>query len=123
MKFSSELLAKAKEAKNAKELLALAEENGVKLTEEEGAKYFAELHREGEFADDELDNVSGGCGDDIPEPKYSVGKQATIGFAIFRIEEILYYDEHKGWRYKCRLITPGSPFNGEIEEHFESQFS
>ena len=34
MKMNNELIAKAKQAKNPEELLALAKENGVELTEE-----------------------------------------------------------------------------------------
>ena len=64
MNFTNEQLAKAKAAKSAEELLALAKENGIEISEEEAAKYFAELNKEGELADDELGNVSGGCGDD-----------------------------------------------------------
>ena len=71
MNLTNEQLAKATAAKSAEEILALARENGIKLTEEEAAKYFAALHKEGEIADEELDNVSGGCGDDGPRPIYS----------------------------------------------------
>ena len=64
MKFSKELLEKAKKAENADELLALAKSEGVDLTEEDVAKAFADLHHMGELADEELDNVSGGgCAD------------------------------------------------------------
>ena len=70
MKFTLEQLTKAKAAKNAEELLALAKENGMELTEEEAAKYFADLHKEGELSDDELDNVSGGgCGEEPKAPE------------------------------------------------------
>ncbi len=69
MKFTSEQLTKAKQAKSADELLALAKENGMELTEEEAAKYFAELNKEGEIADEELDNVSGGCGKEVEKKK------------------------------------------------------
>ena len=63
MNLTSEQLTKAKAAKSVEELLALAKENGMELTEEEAAKHFAEWHKEGEIADEELDNVAGGCGD------------------------------------------------------------
>ena len=64
MKFTVEQTKKAKTAKSAEELFALAKENGIEMTEEEAAKYFAKLHKEGELADEELDNVAGGgCGD------------------------------------------------------------
>ena len=56
-----EMIAKAKEAKSVEELLALAKENGVELTEEEAKAYFAKLNpKSGELSDDELSNVSGG---------------------------------------------------------------
>lgn len=43
------------------EILALAKENGVELTEAEAEKYFASLNPEyGNFADEELGNVAGG---------------------------------------------------------------
>lgn len=49
-----------------KELLALAKENGIEMTEEQAKEYFAKLNtKTGELADDELDNVSGGC-DGVP---------------------------------------------------------
>ena len=60
MKFTPEQLAKAKAAKSAEELLALAKENGIEMTEDEANKYYADFHKEGELADEELDNVSGG---------------------------------------------------------------
>ena len=60
MEFNTELLEKAKEAKSAEELVSLAKENGMELTEEEAAAYFAQLNKSGELSDEELDNVSGG---------------------------------------------------------------
>ena len=74
MKISKELLKKAKTAKSAEELLAMAKAESVELTEEQAEKAFAELHKTGEIADEELDNVAGGCGEEeIPEPKYKIG--------------------------------------------------
>jgi len=55
-----ELILKAKTAKNANELLALAKENDIEMTEESAKAYFEQLHKTGELADDELDNVAGG---------------------------------------------------------------
>ena len=55
-----ELFEKAKGAKSAEELLSLAKANGVELTEEEAAEYFAQLNKSGEISDGELDNVAGG---------------------------------------------------------------
>ena len=62
-KFTPELIEKARHAKSIEELLALAEENGITLTEDEAKAYFAQLHKSGELSDDELDSVAGGgCG-------------------------------------------------------------
>ena len=69
MKFTSEQLAKAKQAKTAEELLALAKENGIEISEE-AAKYFVELNKEGELSYDELDNVAGGFCEEDPEDTY-----------------------------------------------------
>ena len=55
-----ELIAKAKAAKSAEELLALAKENGIELTEEESKTCFEQLHANAEVSDDELEAVSGG---------------------------------------------------------------
>ena len=60
MEQNNELLEKAKGAKSAEELLTLAKENGVELTEDEAAEYFAQMHQSGELSDEELDNVAGG---------------------------------------------------------------
>ena len=61
MELNKELLAKAKEAKNPEELLSLAKENNMEMTEECAKAYFEKLHpQSGEISDDELDNVSGG---------------------------------------------------------------
>ena len=55
-----ELFEKAKAAASAQDLLTLAKENGVELTEEEAADYFAQMHKSGELSDEELDHVAGG---------------------------------------------------------------
>ncbi len=61
MEMTTELMAKAKEAKTPEELMALAKENGGEMTEESAKAYFELLHpQNGELADEELDNVAGG---------------------------------------------------------------
>ena len=60
-KFTPELIEKAKSAKTPEELMALAKENGVELTEESAKAYFEQLNpKTGELADEELNNVAGG---------------------------------------------------------------
>ena len=86
MKFSKELIEKAKTAKSAEELLAMAKAENIEMTAEEAAKYFAELHKTGELSDEGLDNVAGGCGgEEITEPKYKEGDLVWIsgGFACY----------------------------------------
>ena len=56
-----ELIAKAKAAKSAEELLALAKENNVELTKEEAKTYFEQLNANSAVSDDELELVAGGC--------------------------------------------------------------
>ena len=56
-----EMIEKAKAAKNAEELLELAKANGMEITADEAATYFAQLGpKSGELNDDDLDLVSGG---------------------------------------------------------------
>ena len=61
MKLTNELIEKAKTAKTAEELLAMAKAENIEMTAEEAAKVYAELHKTGALSDEELDNVSGGC--------------------------------------------------------------
>jgi predicted ribosomally synthesized peptide with nif11-like leader len=58
---NEQLLEKAKTANSAEELLSMAKEEGINLTEEEAAFYFDQRNAaEGELDDDELANVAGG---------------------------------------------------------------
>ena len=75
MKISKELLEKAKAAKTAEELIEMAKEENIELTAEQAAKAFAELNKTGELSDEELDNVSGGCGG--RPPKISVNDRVA----------------------------------------------
>ena len=61
MKYSKELIEKAKTAKTAEELLAMAKAENIELSAEEAEKAFAELNKTGELSDEELNNVAGGC--------------------------------------------------------------
>ena len=76
-----EMIEKAKAAKSAEELLALANDNGVEMTAEEAATYFAQLNpTSGELNDDDLDSVAGGgCGgSDNDNPAVGVGDKLQI---------------------------------------------
>ena len=65
-----ELIAKAKTAKSAEELLVLAKENSVELTEEEAKIYFEQLNANVALSDDDLDAVSGGSDCPVGKDKY-----------------------------------------------------
>ena len=58
--FTTKLIEKSKAAKSTEELLALAKENNVELTEEEAKTYFEQLNASGAVSDDELEAVAGG---------------------------------------------------------------
>lgn len=79
MELNKELVARAKEAKTSEELMALAKEAGIELTEESAALAFEQLNsKTSELSDSELDNVSGGCGGGYdagrPHPQFAVGE-------------------------------------------------
>ena len=62
MELNNEILAKAKAAKTPEELIEIARENDVEMTEDGAKAYFDLLHpKTGEISDDELDNVAGGA--------------------------------------------------------------
>ncbi len=61
MEVTTELIEKAKLTKSAEELLELASQYEIKLTEEEAVEYFDQLNpKTGSLSDEELDNVAGG---------------------------------------------------------------
>ena len=58
---TNEMIEKARSAKSVEELIAIAKENNIELTDNEAKKYFAGLNpQSGELSEDELNNVSGG---------------------------------------------------------------
>ena len=77
MNISKELIEKAKTAKTAEELLEMAKEESVEMSAEQAAEYFVTIHASGELSDEELDNVSGGCGSG-DEPLFTVGQWVYV---------------------------------------------
>lgn len=75
MDLSKELLEKEKRAKSAEELIEMAKAENIELSAEQAAKALAQLNRNGELSDEELDNVSGGCGG--RPPKFSVNDRVS----------------------------------------------
>ncbi|MGN0813044.1 MAG: hypothetical protein ACI4MQ_06025 [Candidatus Coproplasma sp.] len=94
MNISKELLEKAKTAKTSEELLEMAKAENIELSAEQAAKAFAELNKNGELSDEELDNVAGGCGGSSANgPKYSVGDWVTVDI------------NYGGYRPTCKVIS------------------
>ena len=91
MKFSKELIEKAKTAKTTEELLAMAKAENIEMTAEEAESAFTKLHKTGELSDEELDNVSGGC-DDI--------KWGSTNYDV--LKECIHFDFDIGTRVVVR---------------------
>ena len=99
MNISKELLEKAKTAKSAEELLAMAKAEHIELTEEQAAKAFEELNKIGELSDEELDNVAGGGGG--RPPKFSrndrVSHKGSDGKAVYGTVVLIIPVESDYW--------------------------
>ncbi len=62
IEISNELIEQVRECQSAEEIQSLACKNGYEITEEQAASIYARLNPEnGEVADEELENISGGC--------------------------------------------------------------
>ena len=77
MNISKELIENAKTAETAEELLEMAKEESIEMSAEQAAEYFVTIHASGELSDEELDNVSGGCGSG-DEPLFTVGQWVYV---------------------------------------------
>ena len=87
MKFTEEQLKKMNAAMSAEELIAIAKAEGIEATEEQIRAQFDAMHKEGELADDELNNVSGaGCdGDgDSNEPSFKSGDRVRVTYGDWK---------------------------------------
>ena len=97
MNISKEILEKAKTAKTAEELLAMAKEENINMTEKEATKIFADLHKSGELSDEELDNVTGGCGGRFtPSPDGKAGSEREVVFLYQIGQEVEIYTNYSG---------------------------
>lgn len=64
-----ELIKAAKKVKTVEELILLARENGIELSDEKAQEYYLRLHPvTRELADEELNNVAAGCGSPDVKP-------------------------------------------------------
>ena len=137
MNISKELLEKAKQTKTAEELIEMAKAENIALTEEEAAKAFEELNKNGELSDEELDNVAGGCDEFKPTKwKYNVGDCVIIKEQVYSksdftavIVELLpdpNIGNGHGWYRIKELYTEGGSFyisKSHVSEHIIPEFS
>ena len=105
MKFTDEMLEKAKTAKSAEELLEMAKAENIEISAEEAAKAFAELNKTGELSDEELDNVAGGCG---KSPRYGnrFGSEAAVTYK-YSIGDIVHAKLNIG-TITCKIVAQGT---------------
>ena len=112
MTFTPEQMNKAKSAKSAEELLEMAKAEGVAMTADEAAKYFADLHTEGELNEDELATIAGGKGDP-PPPKYWIGQELYIGDNVRTLCTVTniwgYVDKTRGYSYEILVHKRNAP--------------
>ena len=78
--YTPDLIAKARAAKSAEELLNIAKANGVEIAEEEARVYFEQLNAAIKVSDDELDSVAGGDGLSCP----SDGEEDDSSSGVYR---------------------------------------
>ena len=108
MKFTSEMLEKAKTAKTAEELKEIAKAEGIELTAEGAEKAFAELNKSGELSDSELDNVAGGgCGDDNGSPDGRAKSESAVVFmyAVGQTVKVIGWSINEGTVKETKAIN------------------
>ena len=124
MKISKELLEKAKQAKTAEELLAMAKAENIELTVEQAAKAFAELNKAGELSDEELDNVAGGgCGgsETTGKRKFNVGDHVLVK-KYYPATVVSYRTgRYDGKTYYVYDVRYEKPYNGSEGGTFEEE--
>ena len=95
-KLTLELIATARAAKSAEELIALAKENNVEITETDAKIYFEQLNANGALSDEELDVVAGGCGGEEEKKEEVKGTSLKSGD---RVKVNSRSCATCGWRY------------------------
>ena len=65
---TKELMEKARQAKNAEELMAMSKEKGLELSAEQAKALFETVNSSAELSDDELANAAGGACEAKPCP-------------------------------------------------------
>ena len=108
-----ELIAKAKTAKSTEELLALAKDNNVEMTEEEAKIYFEQLNANGAVADDELDVVAGGC-DLFSEKSRKITSGATFCFTDGTMGPVCQFNHAKVSVRGAQCLNCGTDYDAKV---------
>ncbi len=99
MQFTYEQINKAKTAKTAGELLAMAKAENHPMTAEEAEIFFEALNKNGELTDDELTAIAGGKGDE-PDPMYEINQRVWVKYADMGWGDVTdRYYASDGWHY------------------------
>ena len=112
-----EMIEKAKAAKSAEELLELAKANGVEMTADEAATYFAQLNpKSGELDDDDLDAVAGGaCASNSGEYAHEGDMVRVInGKTCRQCGGAIGYVKWDGFRDENNVVCQNSACNCDI---------
>ena len=102
---TDEMMEKVKQAESAEEILKLAEEYGISLTEDD-VKQVQAFMSEGEMTEDELESVAGGKGK--PDPKYKVGQRvkafhSSYTYQAGTITAAKFIELQNSWYYTIQL--------------------
>ena len=104
-----EMIEKAKAAKSAEDLLALAKENNVEMTADEAKTYFAQINpKSGELDSDELEAVSGGGCNDSDDSGSNVKDVVTL------YNEVSGLACPKCGQLNCWTLTTANYYNNGI---------
>ena len=118
--YTPEIIEKAKAARSAEELLALAKENNVEMTPDEAATYFAQLNpKSGELNDDDLDNVAGGaCSSNSANYAHEGDRVRVInGRRCSVCGGTIGYIKWDGFRDEDNVVCENSACNYEIAQN------
>lgn len=110
MNFTEELIRKMRGSNSPEEIVALAKENGVDIPEAQAEEYFKMLSPvNGEIADEELDNVSGGCETvTVDGTRYVLVEEYTVCFTGNYTQSSNY----SGYDGKCKNCSYFSTTTG-----------
>lgn len=90
----------------------------MELTPEKAAELFGALHKSGEPADDEPDNVSGGCADSSPAGYVTSSKKVVYLYAVGQPVEVI-----KGWSTKKAVVVKQFPYNSDYNPYFYPKYT